>query len=35
VATDDIATNRLRITYTGTNASRLVVLVPTVAAWCP
>jgi type II secretory pathway pseudopilin PulG len=35
VDSDDIATNRLRITYTGANANRLVVFTPTVAAWCP
>jgi hypothetical protein len=39
VAADDIATNRLRLTYTDTNANnrlvRLVVFTPTVAAWCP
>ena len=35
VASDDIPSHRLRITYTGTNANRLVVFTPTVAAWCP
>ncbi|MCT0212079.1 MULTISPECIES: hypothetical protein [Synechococcales] len=35
LATDDIATNRLRINYAGANANRLVVFTPTVAAWCP
>lgn len=33
---DDLSANRLRITYTtSTGASRIVVLTPTVAAWCP
>lgn len=32
----DFASHRLRITYTSTTgASRVVLLVPTVAAWCP
>ena len=35
VASDDIATHRLRISYTGTAVNRVVLLVPTVAAWCP
>ncbi len=35
VANDDIAAHRLRITYAGTNVNRVVVLTPTVAAWCP
>jgi hypothetical protein len=35
VAFDDIASHRLRITYTGTAVNRVVLLVPTVAAWCP
>lgn len=33
---DNISAHRLRITYsTSTGASRIVVLTPTVAAWCP
>ncbi len=35
VANDDATANRLRITYTAPNVSRIVVLTPTVAAWCP
>lgn len=35
VANDDVTANRLRITYTGPGVSRIVVLTPTVAAWCP
>lgn len=35
VTNDDTTANRLRITYTAPNLSRLVVLTPTVAAWCP
>lgn len=35
VANDDIATHRLRISYAGSSANRVVLLVPTVAAWCP
>lgn len=34
VANDDVAGYRLRITYAGTNVNRVVLLVPTVAAWC-
>jgi type II secretory pathway pseudopilin PulG len=35
VVSDDIATHRLRITYSGSAVNRVVLLVPTVAAWCP
>jgi type II secretory pathway pseudopilin PulG len=35
VASDDIATHRLRISYAGNTVNRMVLLVPTVAAWCP
>jgi type II secretory pathway pseudopilin PulG len=35
VASDDIATRRLRLTYAGSSVNRVVLLVPTVAAWCP
>lgn len=35
VAVDDAAQHRLRLTYTGTNLERVVLLVPAVAGWCP
>ena len=35
VVVDDAALHRIRLTYTGTNLSRVVLIVPAVAAWCP
>lgn len=35
VTYDNVPAHRLRITYTGTNVNRVILLTPTVAGWCP